>query len=234
VSDLRATDRTRVRRLAARGSFDRAAANAILDEALVAHLALVRDGAPVVLPILHHRDGDRLCFHGHIRNAMLNAACEADEVCCTVTLLDGLVLAPTLFQHSANYRSVVLFGKAMRVDDADEKRRILHGLVEHVIPGRSADCPPMTDAELAATIVVAMPIDEGSVKTRTGGPGGVEAAGAAGGAAEGPWLGVLPLALGPGAPDAAGPAGAAPRPAPSYVAEWRRGSGGGPTPPPPR
>ncbi len=217
MSDLRRTDRTRHRRLPDRGSFDRTAAHAILDEALIAHLAFVRDGAPAVLPLLHSRIDDRLYFHGSMANAMLRAAVAAPEMCCTVTLLDGLVLARTLAHHSVNYRSVVLWGKAEKVEDQDEKWRVLDALVEHVVPGRSAECPAMTEKERKITMVVSMPIDEASVKIRVGPPGfdpeeddlGV-------------WGGVLPLGLGVGEPvaDAHVPEGVE---VPRSVREWSRG-----------
>jgi len=163
------TDRTRVRRLPDRGRFDRATVHEVLDEAYLAHVGFVVDGEPRVLPMTYGRDGDVIYLHGAVGNAMLRASADA-EVCVTVTLLDGLVLARSAFHHSMNYRSVVLLGTATRVDDDDEKRRALDAVVEHVLPGRSAVARPTNDAELRKTLVLRLPITEGSAKVRTGGP----------------------------------------------------------------
>lgn len=158
-----------MRRHAERGSFDRAAAEAILDEAYIAHVGFVVDGEPRVLPMTYGRIGDRLYLHGAVGNAMLRAA-DGIEMCVTVTLLDGLVLARSAYHHSMNFRSVVLVGRGERVDDPDEKRAAVSAIVDHVVPGRSAVARPANDAELRATFVLALPITEGSVKVRTGGP----------------------------------------------------------------
>ena len=166
-SDLLQTDRTRVRRKAERGSFDRALADAILDEAYVAHVGFVVDGEPRVLPMTYGRDGDRLYLHGAVANGMLRAAAGA-EVCVTVTLLDGLVLARSAFHHSMNYRSVVLLGRAEKVDDETEKARAFDVLVDHVVPGRTREARPASPSELRQTLVLRLPIAEGSVKVRTG------------------------------------------------------------------
>lgn len=166
-ADLLATDRTKLRRKAERGTFDRAAANAILDEAYLAHVGFAVDGQPRVLPMAFGRDGDDLYLHGAAGNGMLKAAAGA-EVCVTVTLLDGLVLARSAFHHSMNYRSVVLLGRAERVTDADEKRHALAVIVDHVLPGRSAESRPTDDGEARATAVLRLPILEGSVKVRIG------------------------------------------------------------------
>jgi len=163
------TDRTKVRRLADRGTLDRAAIDAILDEAYVAHVGFVIDGAPRVLPMTYGRDGDVLYLHGAVGNAMLRSI-EGAEVCLTVTLLDGLVLARSAFHHSMNYRSVVLFGVAAKVTDDDEKRRAFDVIVDHVLPGRSATARPSSPSELRQTMVVRLPIAEGSAKVRTGPP----------------------------------------------------------------
>jgi nitroimidazol reductase NimA-like FMN-containing flavoprotein (pyridoxamine 5'-phosphate oxidase superfamily) len=166
---LIATARTTVRRRADRGSFDRALAYAILDEAYVAHVGFVVDGAPRVLPMTYGRVDDTLYLHGAVGNAMLRAANGAD-VCVTVTLLDGLVLARAAMHHSMNYRCVVLYGVGERVDDDAEKRRAFDAVVEQSVAGRSAIARPANDAELRKTFVLRLPIDEGSVKVRTGGP----------------------------------------------------------------
>ena len=166
---LRETSRTRLRRRADRGSFDRALAHAILDEALVAHVGFVVDGRPSVLPMTYGRVGDTLYLHGAVGNAMLRAASGAD-VCVTVTLLDGLVLARAAMHHSMNYRCVVLYGRAERVDGEAEKRRAFDAVVEHSVAGRSAVARPANDVELRKTLVLRLPIDEASVKVRAGGP----------------------------------------------------------------
>ena len=162
---LAETARTRLRRAAARGSFDRAAAEAILDEAYLAHVGFVVEGEPRVLPMTYGRIGDRLYLHGAVGNAMLGASAGA-EVCVTVTLLDGLVLARSAFHHSMNYRSVVLVGRGERVDDPDEKRTAFDAIVDHVVPGRSAVARPASASELRATLVLGLSIAEGSVKVR--------------------------------------------------------------------
>jgi nitroimidazol reductase NimA-like FMN-containing flavoprotein (pyridoxamine 5'-phosphate oxidase superfamily) len=166
--ELARTDRTTLRRLAARGTFDRAAANAILDEAYIAHVGFVVDGEPRVLPMTFGRDGEVLYLHGAVGNAMLRASA-GTEVCVTVTLLDGLVLARSAFHHSMNYRSVVLLGRAERVEDDAEKRRAFDVIVDHVVPGRSTVARPPNDAEVRKTFVLRLPIEEGSAKVRAGG-----------------------------------------------------------------
>lgn len=165
---LAATERTRVRRLRERGAHDRTTVEAIVDEAYVAHVGFVVDGEPRVLPMTYGRDGDVLYLHGAVGNAMLRASAGA-EVCVTITLLDGLVLARSAFHHSMNYRSVVLVGTAEKVDDPDEKRRAFDVIVDHVLPGRSETARPTDDEELRATLVLRLPIAEGSAKVRAGG-----------------------------------------------------------------
>ena len=166
---LRETSRTKLRRRADRGSFDRVLAHAILDEALVAHVGFVVDGRPAVLPMTYGRVDDTLYLHGAVGNGMLRAASGAD-VCVTVTLLDGLVLARAAMHHSMNYRCIVLYGRAERVDGEAEKRRAFDAVVEHSVAGRSAVARPANDLELRKTLVLRLPIDEASVKVRAGGP----------------------------------------------------------------
>jgi nitroimidazol reductase NimA-like FMN-containing flavoprotein (pyridoxamine 5'-phosphate oxidase superfamily) len=194
TSPLAETGRTKLRRKADRGTFDRAAAHAILDEAYLAHVGFVVEGEPRVLPMTYGRDGDRLFLHGAAANAMLKAAA-GTEVCVTVTLLDGLVLARSAFHHSMNYRSVVLVGRAARVEDPAEKQHALSVIVEHVLAGRGAESRPTTDSEARATTVLRLPIEEGSAKVR------------AGDAIDDPedlhlpvWAGVVPLRLVAGEP----------------------------------
>lgn len=192
---LAQTDRTKLRRIAERGSFDRALANSIIDEAYLAHVGFVVDGAPKVLPMTYGRDGDVIYLHGAVGNAMLRASAGA-EVCVTITLLDGLVLARSAFHHSMNYRSVVLLGVAERVDDEDEKRRAFDVIVDHVLPGRSETARPTSASELRTTLVLRLPIDEGSVKVRTGGAVDDEED-----LDREVWAGVIPLRLTPGEPE---------------------------------
>jgi nitroimidazol reductase NimA-like FMN-containing flavoprotein (pyridoxamine 5'-phosphate oxidase superfamily) len=165
------TDRTRLRRKPERGSFDRAVANAILDEAVVCHVGFTdADGHPVVIPTLFARVGDSVFVHGSAASRMLRTLGGAVPLCLTVTLVDGLVLAKSAFHHSVNYRSVVVFGTATVVTDGDRKRTVFDAFVEHVVPGRTADARRPTDKELAATLLLELPLDEVSVKLRTGGP----------------------------------------------------------------
>ena len=166
---LATTDRTRVRRLPDRSTDDRTTAYAVIDEAYLAHVGFVVDGQPRVLPMTYGRAGDVLYLHGAVGNAMLRASAGA-EVCVTITLLDGLVLARSAFHHSMNYRSVVLLGEARKVEDPAEKRSAFDVIVDHVLPGRSEVARPASDSELRATLVLALPIEEGSAKVRTGGP----------------------------------------------------------------
>lgn len=194
ADSLTQTDRTKLRRLADRGSFDRAAANAIIDESYLAHVGFVVDGQPRVLPMTYGRDGEVLYLHGAVGNAMLRAS-SGTEACVTITLLDGLVLARSAFHHSMNYRSVVLLGQAEKVDDEDEKRRAFDAIVDHVLPGRSQVARPTSPSELRKTLVLRMPIDEASVKVRTGGAVDDDED------LDLPvWAGVVPLTLEPGAP----------------------------------
>ncbi|MEU6867349.1 pyridoxamine 5'-phosphate oxidase family protein [Streptomyces sp. NPDC046876] len=167
------TDRTVPSRSRERARYDRETVHAILDQAYVCHLGFVRDGAPVVLPTLYGRVGETLYLHGSTGSRPLLAAGKADPglpVCVTVTHVDGLVLARSAFHHSINYRSVVVHGTAYQVTDEDERRMALDALVDHVVPGRSADSRPANAKELAATAVIRLDLAEVSAKIRTGGP----------------------------------------------------------------
>jgi nitroimidazol reductase NimA-like FMN-containing flavoprotein (pyridoxamine 5'-phosphate oxidase superfamily) len=170
LSDRVPTRRTTVRRLPNRGHYDRPTADAILDEALVCHLGVEGDLGLVVLPTLFVRIGDEIVLHGAPANATLRALESGSTACCTVTLVDGLVMARSAFHHSVNYRSVVAVGPVRAVDDPEEKRASLLALVEKVMRGRSQEARPPTDGELRATRVVSMALAEFSVKIRTGGP----------------------------------------------------------------
>ncbi|MFI9151246.1 pyridoxamine 5'-phosphate oxidase family protein [Streptomyces sp. NPDC053367] len=166
------TDRTVPTRSADRAAYDKELVHAILDEAYVCHLGFVRDGAPVVLPTLYGRVGERLYVHGSTGSRPLRMTGKADPglpVCLTVTHVDALVLARSAFHHSINYRSVVVHGIAHDVTDPEEKRTALDALVDHVLPGRSADSRPANKKELAATAVIRLDLNEVSAKLRTGG-----------------------------------------------------------------
>ncbi|HKX84663.1 MAG TPA: pyridoxamine 5'-phosphate oxidase family protein [Pyrinomonadaceae bacterium] len=164
------TEKTRVRRLPKRGVYDRETINEILDEGIVCNVGFVIDGKPFVIPTGYARINDRLVIHGSSASRMLRNVVEGIDVCVTVTLLDGLVLARSAFHHSMNYRSVVVFGKASLVDDAEGKMRALEAFTEHVIPGRWEHVRWPNELELKATTVLSLPIDEASAKIRTGGP----------------------------------------------------------------
>jgi uncharacterized protein len=168
VPPLSPTERSRVRRHRDRQRSDRAELHAVLDEALVAHLGRVVDGEPVVLPTLHVRVGETLYLHGSSGAASLRGD---EPVCVTVTLLDGLVYARRWFTQSANYRSAVVRGHARPVTDPDEAMVVLRALVTHVAPGQEEHAEPPSRKELAATGLIAVDLDEASVKTRSGPPG---------------------------------------------------------------
>lgn len=160
--------RVRVRRHADRARYDRRTIDAILDQALICHLGVVVDGEPMVLPTGFCRRGDVLYLHGAPANRSLRAA--LGGACVTVTHLDGLVLARSAMNHSMNYRSAVVVGRARLVEDADEKRAALIAVVEHLVPGRSAEVRGMSDGEMARTMVVALDLGECSAKVRAGPP----------------------------------------------------------------
>jgi len=167
---LAVTDRTRLRRKPARGSFDRAVVHAILDEALICHVGFTAPHGPVVIPTTHVRLDDQLYVHGSVASAMLGALAGGVDVCVAVTLLDALVLARTAMHHSVNYRSVVVYGRATRVDDPQVKAAALAALIDKAWPSRASACRLPDDGELAATQVLALPIVEASAKIRTGPP----------------------------------------------------------------
>jgi uncharacterized protein len=170
VAALSRTDRTTLRRKKERGTYDTAVVNSILDEGLLCHVGFRVEGSTFVMPMAYARIGDTLYLHGATGNRTLRRLAEGVEVCITVTLLDALVLARSTFHHSMNYRSVMLFGTAARVDDDDEKRSATVALLDHIVPGRSADARAPSIEELRAVLMVRVPIAEGSAKVRTGGP----------------------------------------------------------------
>jgi nitroimidazol reductase NimA-like FMN-containing flavoprotein (pyridoxamine 5'-phosphate oxidase superfamily) len=164
------TRRTRVRRLHERARYDREAIDGVLDAGLVAHLGFVEDGQPFVIPTLHARVGDEVYVHGSAASRTLRALAGAIPACLTVTLLDGIVLARSVFEHSMNYRSVVVLGTAKTVDDPAEKLVALEAFTEKLLPGRWSEARPPTRQELRATSVLRLPLDEASAKIRDGGP----------------------------------------------------------------
>lgn len=212
MSQLVPTPRTTLRRRAQRGSHDRVVIDRILDEGLFCHVAWVTERGPTVLPTTYGRLGDHVVLHGSIAARWLQPGL---PVCIAVTLVDGLVLARSAMHHSANYRAVVLFGETEPIVDRDEKLRALERIVDHVVPGRGAHTRAPNDAELAATAVVRIAIDEASAKIRDGGPVDDTAD------LDLPWwAGVIPLAVGVGAPiPACNPAIAIPE----HASQWRRG-----------
>lgn len=215
--DYRPTPRTTPTRYRERARYDRDTVHRILDESLICHLGYLSAGRPVVLPTTHVRRGETLYLHGSTGSGPMLAAREAPlPVCVTATLVDGLVLARSALHHSLMYRSVVVMGDARVVDDPAEKRQALGSLLDHIAPGRAADCRPPNARELAATSVLALDLVEVSAKVRSGGP------------ADDPedltlphWAGVLPLSLSAGTPVAADELDPA-TPLPPYLTAYAR------------
>jgi nitroimidazol reductase NimA-like FMN-containing flavoprotein (pyridoxamine 5'-phosphate oxidase superfamily) len=194
VTPLSSTPRTTLRRHRDRAQTDRAALYDVLDTGLICHLGVVADGAPVVLPTAYGRQDDTLYLHGSSANAALRAA-DGAAVCVTVTHMDGLVCARSVFNHSVNYRSAVIFGAAALVHDEDERWQALRIITDHLIPGRWAAARQPTSKEMAATSVLSLSLSEASVKIRAGMP------------VDEPedyeldvWAGVLPVSVTFGAP----------------------------------
>ena len=161
--------RTRVRRIHERGRYDREAIDAVLDAAIIAHLGFVQDGQPFVIPTMHARVGDEVLVHGSSASRAFRTMGQGIPACLTVTLLDGIVLARSVFEHSVNYRSVVVLGRATLVDDPAEKRAALQALTDKLLPGRWQDARQPSRKELKATAVLRLPLDEASAKIRDGG-----------------------------------------------------------------
>lgn len=164
------TQRTQIKRLPQRGEYDRQTIYEILDEGLICQVGFVVETQPFVIPTAYGRVGDRLYIHGSPASRMLRTLKEGVNVCVTVTLLDGLVLARSAFHHSMNYRSVVVFGQARLVEDADEKLEALKAFTEHVMRDRWAAVRSPNRQELAGTLVLALPLTEASAKMRSGAP----------------------------------------------------------------
>ena len=190
------TERTRVRRIPKRGAYDRVSVYKILDEGLVCHVGFSVDEKPFVIPTLYARDGDRLLIHGSAASRMMRALATEIDVCVTVTLIDGLVLARSAFHHSMNYRSAVVFGKAKIITDETEKFEALRLFTEHILPERWNEVREPNAKEMKATTVLALPIEEASAKVRTGGPVDDEED-----YSLDVWAGVIPLKMTVGEPE---------------------------------
>jgi nitroimidazol reductase NimA-like FMN-containing flavoprotein (pyridoxamine 5'-phosphate oxidase superfamily) len=193
------TARTELKRSPRLGFFDRATIYQILDKAFVCHVGFTIDEQPVVIPTGYARAGDDLLIHGSAMSRMLKAMAREVDVCVSVTLIDGLVLARSVFNHSMNYRSVVIFGRARVLSDEREKLVALHAFTEHIIPQRWAEVRPPNQKELKATTVLALSLQEASAKIRKGDPIDDEED-----YALDVWAGVIPLALSAGEPIADG------------------------------
>lgn len=210
------TERTRVVREPQRGIYDREMINAILDEGLVCHVGFSVDRQPFVIPTLYARVGDSIYFHGSAASRMLRGASEGANLCVTVTLTDGIVLARSVFNHSMNYRSVVALGKAMLVDAPQEKLEALRAFTEKLLPGRWNDARQPNEKELKATSILRMPLTEVSAKVRTGPPEDD-----APDCALPVWAGVIPLRMAVDAPIR--DEKCAPEiPLPAYLASYKR------------
>lgn len=170
IKTLQTTPRSKLKRLPKRGSQERELIYSILDEALIAHVGFITNNQPFVIPMAYGRKSDRLYLHGSSISRLIKTLEQGVEVCLTVTLVDGLVVARSLFHHSMNYRSVVLFGKAELVDNERDKMIALEAFTEQIIPGRWQDARIPNVKELKATTVLSLPIEEGSAKIRTGQP----------------------------------------------------------------
>jgi len=213
-------DRTTLRRKPDRSIDDRQAIHTLIDEAIYCHVGIVAGGAtdahPVVIPMLHARQGERLLLHGSPASRLLRTARDGVDLCATITLSDALVLARSGFHHSMNYRSVVVLGRATEVIDHDEKVEALDRFVEHAVPGRTARIRPATTQEVKGTLVLSVPLDDCSMKVRSGPPIDDETD-----MDSDTWAGLIPLYQGVGIaiPDeATGDATV-----PGHVAFWSRG-----------
>jgi len=212
------TPRTTLRRLPKRGSYETEEIYRILDEGFICHVGFVVDGQPIVIPTGYGRHGDELLIHGSQASRMLRTLKTGVDVCVTVTLLDGLVLARSAFHHSLNYRSVVIFGNARLVEDEERKLEALRVLSDHIIADRWNDVREPTEQEIKATTVLSLPLTEASAKIRTGPPIDDEED-----YTLPVWAGVVPLAIKAGAPipDPRLPANT---PIPTYARNYRRPS----------
>ncbi len=184
------TKRNQIQRLSKRGEYRKEAIYQIVDEALICHVGFVQDGQPFVIPTIHAREGDTIYLHGARASRMLRHIQEGNPLCIEITLLDGIVLARSVFHSSMNYRSVVLFGTGEMIEAEDEKRHALEVIIQHIAPGRWEEARKPTPKELETTMVVAISIESASAKIRTGPPADDEED------YQLPvWAGVLPLQL---------------------------------------
>lgn len=189
------TERTRVRRKPDRANYERQTIYNILDQAFVCHVGFIADGMPFVVPTNYVRVGDILYLHGSPASRLMKTLSSGGPFCLSVTLLDGIVFSPTAMGHSVNYRSVVVIGKAEIIQDPDAKMNAMRDFVEYVLRGRWADVRPPTTQEIAATMILAVPLVEASAKTRTGFAVDNDSE-----YASGAWTGVLPFQWTPGEP----------------------------------
>ena len=208
--------RTRVVREPERGIYDRETAYQVLDQGFICHIGFVVEGQPFVVPTAYGRDGDKLYVHGSAASRMLRRLNEGVPICLTVTLLDGLVLARSVFNHSMNYRSVMVLGVAIAIEDREEKLAALRAISEHILPGRWDDSRQPNDKELKATLVMRLPIDEFSAKVRTGPPNDDEED-----YSFPTWAGVIPLEMLAREP-ISDPRLNPDRPAPTYATHYSR------------
>jgi nitroimidazol reductase NimA-like FMN-containing flavoprotein (pyridoxamine 5'-phosphate oxidase superfamily) len=216
MNEFKPTERTKVRRLPDRGKYDSESVYGILDEAFICHVGFVVEGQPYVIPTGFARVNDTLYIHGSAASRMLRTLADGVQVCVTVTLVDGIVMARSGFHSSMNYRSVVILGRATQVEGRDEKLAALVAFSEQVMPGRWKDLRETTDAELKGTLVLTLPLKEVSAKVRTGSPKDDEVDYAL------PlWAGVVPLKLTAGNPinDPRLPQGIEP---PGYARNYKR------------
>ena len=195
MTDFPPSERSRVRRLPARAIYDTDTIYPIIDEALICHVGFVADGQPFVIPTIHARMGDTIILHGAKASRLLKHAAAGEALCITCTIVDGLVLARSVFHHSMNYRSAVIFGRGRLAENDDEKWAALEAITEHVMPGRWADARQPNELEMNATSVILVEIEEATAKVRSGPPGDEEEDYAL------PiWAGVLPSQIQYGAP----------------------------------
>jgi uncharacterized protein len=164
------TQRTKVRRLSKRAVYDKTLVHGILDEGFLCHLGFAVDGLPYVIPTLYARSGDRLFLHGSGASRTLKTLSQGVDVCATITLVDGYVLARSAFHHSMNYRSVVVLGRAHPVTEPEERLEALRTLTNHLVPHRWEELREPNDLELKQTMVLTLPLEEVSAKVRTGPP----------------------------------------------------------------
>jgi len=184
------TERTRVRRISDRGHYDQDTIFSIIDEAMICHVGFIQNNNPVVIPTIHARLGNTLYIHGSGASRMLKVISNQNNICVTISLIDGIVLARSAFHHSMNYRSVVIFGSGRKINDPKEKLNALKAVSDHLIPERWDDVRPPNQKELDATTVIAISLEEASAKIRTGPPSDDEDD-----YKLSVWAGVLPITL---------------------------------------